>query len=106
MMVQDKNTSRNKDWWEKMVKEGCGFTRPWLNLDKNEIQQYIHNPQGTLNEQLGTIFPVNILSNVSGKDVLCLASGGGQQSAVFSLLGARVTVVDLSAKPTCAISQL
>jgi SAM-dependent methyltransferase len=28
--------------------------------------------------------------------VLCLAGGGGQQSAAFALLGARVTVVDLS----------
>ena len=28
--------------------------------------------------------------------MLCLASGGGQQSAIFSLLGANVTVFDLS----------
>ena len=96
MIEQDSNTDRNKDWWEKMVKEGCGFTRPWLKLEKKEIQQYIHNPQVTPHEQLGTMFPANILSNVDGKDVLCLASGGGQQSAVFSLLGARVTVVDIS----------
>jgi SAM-dependent methyltransferase len=36
-----------------------------------------------------------VLAAVEGKDVLCLASGGGQQSAVFGLLGARVTVLDL-----------
>ena len=30
------------------------------------------------------------------KDVLCLAAGGGQQSAVFGLLGARVTVIDFT----------
>ena len=42
------------------------------------------------------IRPPSILSNLSGKDVLCLASGGGQQSAVLSLLGARVTVADLT----------
>ena len=41
------------------------------------------------------MYPTSVLANVEGKDVLCLASGGGQQSAVFSLLGARVTVVDL-----------
>lgn len=40
--------------------------------------------------------PRNILTDVDDKDVLCLASGGGQQSAVFGLLGARVTVVDLA----------
>jgi protein-L-isoaspartate O-methyltransferase len=37
-----------------------------------------------------------VLAGVEGKDVLCLASGGGHQSAVFSLLGARVAVVDLA----------
>lgn len=31
-------------------------------------------------------------------NVLCLASGGNQQSAVFGLLGAQVTVVDFSEK--------
>ena len=29
-------------------------------------------------------------------DVLCLAAGGGQQSVAFALLGANVTVFDLS----------
>jgi SAM-dependent methyltransferase len=36
----------------------------------------------------------DVLPDIEGKDVLCLAAGGGQQSAVFGLLGARVTVVD------------
>ena len=36
------------------------------------------------------------MGDVAGKNVLCLAGGGGQQSAAFALLGARVTVVDLS----------
>lgn len=40
------------------------------------------------------IYPAGLLADIDGKDVLCLASGGGQQSAVFSLLGAKVTVVD------------
>ena len=42
------------------------------------------------------MYPPESLLGVKGKDVLCLASGGGQQSAVFGLLGANVTVVDLS----------
>lgn len=42
------------------------------------------------------IFPISILANVKSKDVLCLASGGGQQSAVFGLLGANVTVIDIA----------
>jgi ubiquinone/menaquinone biosynthesis C-methylase UbiE len=40
--------------------------------------------------------PRNLLSDIAGKDVLCLACGGGQQSAVFGLLGASVTVVEIS----------
>lgn len=35
------------------------------------------------------------MGDVAGCDVLCLASGGGQQSAAFGLLGANVTVLDL-----------
>jgi SAM-dependent methyltransferase len=45
---------------------------------------------------LPDIYPASILAGVEGRDVLCLASGGGQQSAVLGLLGARVTVVDLA----------
>ncbi len=37
-----------------------------------------------------------VTKDIAGKDVLCLAAGGGQQSAVFGLLGARVTVLDLA----------
>jgi SAM-dependent methyltransferase len=36
------------------------------------------------------------VGNIEGKDVLCLASGGGQQSSAWAILGANVTVVDLS----------
>jgi SAM-dependent methyltransferase len=34
-------------------------------------------------------------SSLGGRDVLCLAAGGGQQSAVFGVLGANVTVLDI-----------
>jgi SAM-dependent methyltransferase len=33
---------------------------------------------------------------VRGRDVLCLASGGGQQSAAFGILGSNVTVLDIT----------
>ena len=39
---------------------------------------------------------MHLLAEVCDRDVLCLASGGGQQSAVLGLLGSRVTVVDLT----------
>tara|TARA_R110002111_G_scaffold256979_2_gene324614 strand:+ start:103644 stop:104441 length:798 start_codon:yes stop_codon:yes gene_type:complete len=37
-------------------------------------------------------------SSVEGKQVLCLASGGGWQSILYASAGAKVTVVDLSNK--------
>lgn len=40
-------------------------------------------------------FP-EVLRYAAGKNVLCLANGGGQQSVVFSLLGCRVSVLDIS----------
>jgi ubiquinone/menaquinone biosynthesis C-methylase UbiE len=39
-----------------------------------------------------------VFRDVKGKDVLCLASAGGQQSVAFGLLGARVTVFDFCEK--------
>lgn len=79
-----------------MVAEGNGFTQPWLELDAAEIQAYA---AGTLNytpRPINQVFPARLLKDIKCKDVLCLASGGGQQSAVFGLLGANVTVVDIS----------
>ena len=73
-----------------------GFTVPWLDLETETVLQYANGQLEQVPETLFIIRPPGILANLSGKDVLCLASGGGQQSAVLSLLGARVTVVDLT----------
>lgn len=79
-----------------MVKEGCGFTQPWLDLDPNVVKKFASNSLQNPPRPLNQIFPVSLLTNITGKDILCLASGGGQQSAVFGILGAHVTVLDLS----------
>ena len=86
----------NKKWWEKMVEEGCGFTIPWLELDKATLEKLATGKLKKAPKPLDDIYPLEILANVKGKSVLCLASGGGQQSVVFSLLGGKVTVVDIS----------
>ena len=39
---------------------------------------------------------MELIDKIAGKGVLCLAGGGGQQSAAFALLGAKVTVLDFS----------
>nr|WP_145064208.1 class I SAM-dependent methyltransferase [Adhaeretor mobilis] len=46
---------------------------------------------------LQTVDPLGWLGgDIQGKAVLCLAAGGGRQSALYAAAGARVTVVDLS----------
>lgn len=96
MNKQDEIAAANRQHWEKMASEGCGFSQPWLDLDPALIRSYARGQLPNPPEPLTEMYPESVLAGVAGKDVLCLASGGGQQSAVFALLGARVTVVDLA----------
>lgn len=68
--------------WRSLAGANALFTRPYLDLDVAVARARV-DPDGWLGD-------------LSGKIVLCLAGGGGQQSACFALLGAMVTVVDLS----------
>ena len=72
----------NKERWEELAQAGVEYSRPFLDLDESTAQK-VFNPQDKLGD-------------VTGKDVLCLAAGGGQQSVAFGLMGANVTVLDLS----------
>lgn len=74
----------NIERWAALVEGNAVFTRPHLDLTPADAR--------------AAVDPNNRLGDVAGKRVLCLASGGGQQSAAFALLGADVTVVDLSAE--------
>lgn len=96
MSAQDQVLSANKEWWEKMVAEDNGFTRPWLDLDPAIVKQYAQGKLKDVPKPLDQMFPISILADVGDKDVLCLAAGGGQQSVVFGILGANVTVVDIA----------
>ena len=96
MKLQDEISATNQRHWEKMVKDGCEFTIPWLDLDISLLHQWINGDLQNLPDWLNDMYPSSVFVDVKSKDVLCLASGGGQQSAVFGLLGARVTVLDLT----------
>ncbi|MBI3362839.1 MAG: class I SAM-dependent methyltransferase [Chloroflexi bacterium] len=96
MSLHDEIAGANERHWEKMVKERCGYTIPWLDLDRVLLRQYATGQLETVPDSLIEMYPPSVLADVEGKEVLCLASGGGQQSAVFGLLGARVTVVELA----------
>lgn len=86
----------NQKLWESEVEKGCGYTTPWLDLNISVLQQFARGELELLPEPLSCMYPAYIFAEVWDKHVLCLASGGGQQSAVFGLLGAQVTVVDLT----------
>jgi len=78
----DELAKYNKERWEELAQANVEYSRPFLELDD-------HSARAVVDAQ-------EIMGEVAGKEVLCLASGGGQQSAAFGLLGARVTVFDLA----------
>ena len=95
-LMNDEITIANRTHWEAEVLRKGGFTVPWLNLDRDEIQKYAEGQLDPIPHHLYQVYPAHLLKDVAHKDVLCLASGGGQQSAVFGLLDANVTVIDFT----------
>src|SRR5260370_40584212 len=72
----------NQKRWDMLASANALFSRPALRLDAEGARRRI-DPEGRLGA-------------VQGKRVLCLASGGGQQTAAFALLGAEVTVLEIA----------
>ena len=100
MSKPDRIATVNKARWEEVVKEGAGCTLPYLDLDAEGFRAYrraYREGKVTCLPKPCCDDPANraVMATAEGKDVLCLGAGGGQQSALFSLLGARVTVLDL-----------
>ena len=81
--IVDAIVAYNRARWEELVAADVLYSRPYLDLDLDRARAFV-DAHG-------------IMGDVAGKDVLCLAGGGGQQSAAFGLLGARTTVFDLTA---------
>jgi len=76
----DELAKHNKERWEALARANVPYSQPWLDLDTDSARRKV-DPEGKMGD-------------VAGKDVLCLAGGGGQQSAAFGLLGTNVTVLD------------
>lgn len=94
-MLPNEILHRVEKHWDTDVEMGCGFTIPALGLSREIIEDYIANECSELPGIPDLMEPRSLLVGIEGKDVLCLASGGGQQTAVFGLLGAKVTSLDL-----------
>ena len=78
----DEVAKYNRGRWRALAEGGALYTRPMLDLDAGRARGWL-DPEGWLGE-------------LGGRRVLCLAGGGGRESACFALLGAQVTVLDLS----------
>jgi SAM-dependent methyltransferase len=94
--VEDDIARQNQQHWDRLVRQGVTYTRPWLDLDVAAVRAFGDGTLDVLPEPYTYVYPQCVFRDVSGKEVLCLASGGGQQSAVFGLLGTPVTVFDLT----------
>src|SRR4051812_28453552 len=71
--------------------------RAWDHLARNRRPHTLPARDGDIAQPQMTIDADPWLAGgVLGKRLLCLASGGGRQSALYAAAGARVTVVDLS----------
>ena len=72
----------NRKRWDELSASNVRFSVPCLDLDRRSAREMV-DPEGKLGP-------------LAHAKVLCLAASGGQQSAAFGILGARVTVFDLS----------
>lgn len=82
----------NQDHWELKVKQQNQWTVP---VSSNEIQNARKGDWSIIVTSTKPV-PKEWFPELSGKNVLCLASGGGQQGPVLAAAGANVTVLDLS----------
>jgi ubiquinone/menaquinone biosynthesis C-methylase UbiE len=80
--MSDDFINYNRARWNAIAGANILYSRPWLDLTEEMARWRV--------DILG------LLGDVSDKEVLCLAAGGGQQSVAFTYLGANVTVFDLS----------
>jgi SAM-dependent methyltransferase len=82
----------NRRAWDKRVELNDRWTQP---VTPEQIAAARHGEwQVVLTENLP--IPRDWLGELAGRDVLCLASGGGQQAPILAAAGARVTVFDNS----------
>jgi SAM-dependent methyltransferase len=84
----------NSQAWDNAVEKGISWSLPvsseTIEKARRGDWEIVLTPQKKV--------PREWFGEIKGKDVLCLASGGGQQAPVLAAAGARVTSFDNSAK--------
>ncbi|WP_428390498.1 class I SAM-dependent methyltransferase [Lichenicoccus sp.] len=84
----------NRDGWNRLVDENNVWTRPV----SPDLIARARSGDWALILTPNKLAPRDWFGEVTGKDILCLASGGGQQGPVLSAAGANVSVFDASPK--------
>ena len=85
--MTDAVAQTNRERWTALVEADVVWSRPRVDMTPETARARL-NQDADMDKLLDI--------DVAGLKVLCLGGGGGQQSVSFSLLGARVTVVDLT----------
>ncbi len=79
------SNEQNARAWDALAKRQAALAKPASDAEFANPLQTV-DPLGWLGE------------SIAGRAVLCLAAGGGRQSALYASAGANVTVVDISSE--------
>lgn len=93
-MFEMKIQEYNSIAWDNEVDRGNRWTAPVSSEVIAEAREGLWQVLLTETKPV----PRDWFSDLRGKDLLCLASGGGQQGPILAAAGARVTVLDNSTK--------
>jgi SAM-dependent methyltransferase len=91
-MRGDEVRAINRDGWDRRVAERDVWSRPVTAEETGRARLGDWSVVLTPNKPV----PRDWFGAVAGRDILCLASGGGQQGPILAAAGARVVVFDAS----------
>jgi SAM-dependent methyltransferase len=92
-MISNDDVARiNREGWDRRVAEGDVWTRP---VTPDEIARARGGDWSIVLTPAKPV-PRAWFGDLAGAEVLCLASGGGQQAPILAAAGAKVTVFDAS----------
>lgn len=91
-MRADEVSRNNQAGWDRRVEEQDVWTRP---VSSDEVARARRGDWAVVLTPHIAV-PRDWFGDIQGRDILCLASGGGQQGPILAAAGARVTVFDAS----------
>ncbi len=92
----------NREAWDRESRQNG----KWCSPVTPEVIQAARKGSWSVVLTPSTPVPPDWFGDIRGKQVLCLASGGGQQAPVLAAAGAHVTSFDLSAEQLAKDEQL